>query len=121
MVAAIEASHLAELVAEMWRWVGSSSSVGRPTVLGLQFGDRPLDVAGPAANRPRNPVELAQSVVDRAADPWRGEGLELHASGRIEPLDRVDEPEHPGADQVAGIDAGRQAGTDTAGDELDQR
>ena len=94
---------------------------GRPTVLGLELGDRPLDVAGPAPNRPRNPVELAQSVVDGTADAGRGERLELHAPVGLEPLDGVDQPEHPGADQIAGIDARRQAGTDAAGDELHER
>jgi hypothetical protein len=50
-----------------------------------------------------------------------GERLELDAAPRVEPLDRVDEAEHPGADEVARIDARRQAGADTTGDELHQR
>ena len=39
----------------------------------------------------------------------------------VEALDGVDQAEHAGADQVAGVDAVGQAGTDTAGDELHQR
>ena len=94
---------------------------GRPAVLGLELGDRALDVARPAADRPRHPVELTQPVVDGAADTGRGERLELHASVGLEPLDGVDQAEHPGADQITGIDARRQAGADTAGDELHER
>ena len=39
----------------------------------------------------------------------------------VEALDGVDQAEHAGADQVAGVDAVGQTGADTAGDELDQR
>ena len=39
----------------------------------------------------------------------------------IEPLDGVDQPEHPGADEVARVDARRETGADAAGDELDER
>jgi hypothetical protein len=87
----------------------------------LELGDRPLDLARPAADRPRHPVELAEPVVDRAADARRGERLELHAPVGLEAIDGVDQSEHSGADQVAGIDAVRQTGADTTGDELDER
>ena len=110
VVAAIDASHLASSFA-------ADVEVGRPArrrwapgrCLCLELGDRPLDLACPAAHRPRHPVELAQPVVDRAADAGRGERLELHAAVGLEPLDGVDQPEHAGADQIAGIDA-RSAG-----------
>ena len=39
----------------------------------------------------------------------------------VEPLDSIDEAEHARTDEIARIDAVGQAGTDTAGDELDQR
>ncbi len=99
----------------------SSSSVGARPCLASSSEIAALDVAGPAADRPRHPVELAQPVVDGTADAGRGERLELHASVGLEPLDGVDQAEHPGADQIAGIDARRQAGADTAGDELHER
>ena len=88
---------------------------------GLELGERPLDLAGPAAHRPRHPVERAQPVEDRAADARHGERLELHAALGVEALDGVDQAEHAGADEVARIDAVRQAGADTTGDELHQR
>ena len=40
---------------------------------------------------------------------------------RVEALECVDEPEDARADQIGRVDGGRQAGTETAGDELDQR
>ena len=93
----------------MSRCGASSSSVGTATEPVLEFGERPLDLAGAAAHRARHPVELAQPVVDRAPDAWHGERLELDPALGIEPFDGIDQAEHAGADQIARVDAARQA------------
>ncbi len=91
------------------------------TIAMLELGERRLDAARMRAHRARHPVELSQAVVDRTADPRPGEGLELDPLIGIEPLDRVDQTEHPIGDEVTRIDRGRQTRADTTGDELHQR
>src|SRR5690606_16474971 len=51
-----------------------------------------------ASDRARHVIPAAQVVEDRAADPRRGEGAEREAARGVEVLDRVDEPDRPGAD-----------------------
>jgi len=52
--------------------------VGRgPLEQVLELGVGPLDLAGPGADRPGNPIERAQLVDDGALDPHDGVGLEL--------------------------------------------
>ena len=100
---------------------GDLGVVRRASVRRLEIGDGPLDLPCPRPHRARHPVQLAQAVVDGAADPWRGERLELHRPLRIEALDGVDQPEHARADEIARIHRVRQPGTDATGDELDER
>ena len=120
-MAAIDASHFANSVS-VDAQVGCQLLVGRrATERVLELGEGALDLAGSAAYRPRHPVELAQAVVDGAPDARRGERLELHTALGIEAIDGVDQTEHAGADEVARVDAARQSGTDTTGDELDER
>ena len=121
MVEAIELSHFWNSGAVILRCDDSSASVGRPAVTTLELGERRLDLASPAAHRPRHPVERSQAIEDRATDARYGERLELDTAFGIEPLDGIDEAEHAGTDQVARVDAVGQAGADTAGDELDER
>ena len=121
VVLAIAASHGSS---SAWRDVEVLGElfVGRATTeTVLELGERPLDAARPAAHRSRHPVELAEPVVHRTADARHGERLELHATLGIETFDGVDQAEHARADEVARVDARRQAGTHTTGDELDQR
>ena len=121
VVEAIDDSHCRSWSREIRRWSASSASVGDRPVRASSSAIARSTSLRPCPHRPRHPVELAQPVVDRPADPRRGERLELHAALRIEALDGVDQPEHPGADQVARVDARRQPGADTTGDELDER
>jgi hypothetical protein len=120
-VLAIAANQRVSSSVEMWQVRGQLLVRRRAALLVFELGDRLLDAARPAANRPRHPVELAQAVVHRPTDPWHRERLELDTSFRIEPFDRVDQAEDAGADQVTGVDARREARADTTGDELDQR
>ncbi len=93
---------------------------GCPTVTTLELGERRLDLASTAAHRPRHPVERSEPVEHCSANSRDGEGLELDPASRIESFDCVDQPEHPGTDQIAGVDAVGETGTDATGDELDQ-
>ena len=72
-------------------------------------------------DRPRHPVDGPQLVDDRALDPGNRVRLELDLPDRIEPLDRVDQPDDPVAHQVGLLDVLGQADSNTARDELDQR
>jgi hypothetical protein len=75
----------------------------------------------PRAHRARHPVQRAQFVDDRAADPGHREGLELDPALGLEALDRADQADQAVGDQVGVLDVGRQAGAEAAGDELDHR
>src|SRR4029077_10640549 len=96
--------------------------VGRRAVeLALELSDRPLDVAGPRANRARHPVEGAQLVDDRALDPRDRVRLELDVALGGEALDRPDQAEQPVRDEVVLVDVGGQPAAEPAGDVFDQR
>ena len=86
----------------------------------LEFGEGRLDFAGPAAHGSWNPVERAQPIEHGATDAWHGERLELHTARLVESLDRIDETKDACTDQIAGIDAVGQTGSDTTGNELDE-
>ena len=99
----------------------SSSSVGRPLQAVLEFGETALDLAGSGPHRTRHPVEGPQLIEDGALDAIDGVGLELVAALEIELVDGVDEPEGPVGHKILRVDVARQPGSETAGDELDQR
>ena len=99
----------------------SSSSCGRdPDLLGdllvgrraaerrLELADRPLDLPRPRPHRPRHPVERAQLVDDRAADPRDRVRLELDVPLRVVAVDRAHQPEQPVRDEVGLVDVRRQ-------------
>ncbi len=93
----------------------------RPLQLVLELGLRGLDFTGARADRARHPVERAQLVDDRAADPGHREGLELDPPLGLEALDRADQAHQAVGDQVGVIDVRGQPGAEAAGDELDHR
>ena len=88
---------------------------------GLELGERPLDGAALGPHRAGHPVDRAELVEDGALDAGDGVGLELEATGRVELLDGVDEPEDAVADQVGLLDVLGQADGHAAGDVLHQR
>ncbi len=87
-------------------------------VLGLEPLERPLEVAGLGAHRPRHPVDRAQLVEDRAFDSADRVGLELVAAVEVELFDCVDETEDPVAHEIGLIDTLRQAYRHPTGDVL---
>ena len=80
--------------------------------LGLEVGDRPLDVAGAGAHGARHPVHRAQLVDDRALDPRDRVGLELDVAPGVEALDRADQAEEPVGDEVALLHVRGEAGAE---------
>ncbi len=101
--------------------LASSASLGRPLQLVLELGLGRLDFTGARADRARHPVERAQLVDDRAADPGHREGLEFDPALGLEALDRADQAHQAVGDQVGVVDVRGQAGAEAAGDELDHR
>ena len=111
----------------------SSSSTVMPTLLGdllvarraaelrLELADRALDLARAGPHGARHPVERAQLVDDRAADPGDRVRLELDVAVGVEALDRADQAEQPVRDEVAVVDVRRQARPEPAGDVLHER
>ena len=93
----------------------------RPLQLVLELGLGGLDFAGARADRARHPVERAQLVDDRAADPGHREGLEFDPPLGLEALDRPDQADQAVGDQVGVVDVRGQPGAEPAGDELDHR
>ena len=93
----------------------------RARQLGLELGDRPLDVARAGAHGARHPVHRAQLVDDRALDPRDRVGLELDVAVGVEALDRADQPEEPVGDEVTLVDVGREPASEPARDVLDER
>ena len=87
----------------------------------LEVGDRPLDLTGARADRPRHPVERAELVDDRTLDPDDRVGLELDLAVRVVPLDRADQAQQTVGDEILLVDVRRQARAETAGDELHER
>ena len=75
----------------------------------LELGLGRLDFAGARADRARHPVERAQLVDDRAADPGHREGLELDPALGLEALDRADQAHQAVGDQVGVVDVRGQA------------
>jgi hypothetical protein len=70
----------------------------------LELRVRHLDLAGPGADRPRDPVQRAQLVDDGAADALHREGLEADLPTGLEALHRLDQADHPVRDQVGLVD-----------------
>ena len=96
--------------------------VGRGALqLGLELGDGALELAGLHADRPRDPVGVAELVDDRAADAGHRVALELDLAGGLVAGDRVDQPEGAVGDQVGLLDVRGQTAADPAGDVLHQR
>jgi len=81
---------------------------------------RTLELATLPAH-PTRPGVLPQCVNHRAPDAALGEGLELDAARLVEPVRRVDQPDHSVLHQVADVDGVRHRGRDTAGKLLDER
>ncbi|EGJ74451.1 putative RNA polymerase sigma factor WhiG [Streptomyces sp. Tu6071] len=77
-----------------------------------------FDVARFLADGAGNPVEGAQFVDHGAANPGDRVRLELDGPLDVELLDRVDQPEDPGGDEVGLLDVGGQADADAPGDVL---
>jgi hypothetical protein len=97
-------------------------AVGRgPVQVVLELAVRLLDGARLRPHRARHPVDRAQLVDDRAADPGDGIRLELVAAAGVELVDGVDQPEHAIADEVGLLDRMRESGRHPAGDVLHQR
>ncbi|MDR6596111.1 nucleotide-binding universal stress UspA family protein [Saccharothrix longispora] len=131
--AAISSSSATTLVSWSWAYssrssprpifssAASSRSVGVALEAGAEAFERALDVAGPAADRTGHPVLGAQVVEDRAADALHRVRLELQAALGFELLDRVDQAEDAGLDEVRDVDVRGQTGADAARDVLDQR
>ena len=95
--------------------------LGRAAELVLELRVGALDRAGLRPHRARHPVDRAQLVDDGALDAADRVRLELEAAGRVELVDRVDQPEDPVAHEVRLLDALREPLGDAAGDELDER
>ena len=106
---------------EMPTFAGDLLVARRPAELALELPDRPLDLARPRTDRARHPVERAQLVDDRAADPGDRVGLELDVALRVVAVDRADQPEQPVRDEIALVDVRRQPRAEPAGDVLDER
>ncbi len=80
--------------------------VGLAAELRVQRVARGGDVAGATADRARDVVEPAQLVEDRAADARHRERAEREAARVIEGLDRLDEAERAGADELVEVHLG---------------
>src|SRR4249920_587154 len=87
----------------------------------LQRRDRALDLTRARAHGAGHPVERAELVDDRAADPRHREGLELDLPRRVEALDSADETEEAVRDEVLLVHVRGEAGADAAGNELHER
>ena len=98
-----------------------SSSVGARAERRLELADRPLDLAGPRPHRARHPVERAQLVDDRAADPRDRVGLELDVPLGVVAVDRAHQPEQPVRDEIGLLDVRRQPRAEPPGDVLHER
>ena len=80
----------------------------RAAVDGGELVARPGDVALPAAQRPRRPVQAAQLVDHGAVDPGPRELLERGALLRVVAVDRGDQRLQPAGDEVLDLTARRQ-------------
>src|SRR5690606_9683429 len=89
--------------------------------LAAQSFDRSLDLASPAAHRPRHPVLRPEIVENRAANALHRVGLELPASAGAELLAGVDQAEDRRPEEVTRVDVRGQSGADLACHVLDQR
>jgi hypothetical protein len=94
---------------------------GSPAQPLLQCQLRLLQLPQLVAHRPRHEVHRPHPVDDRATDPRHRERLEGEPAARVEPLDRVHQPQHPVGDQVVLVDRVREPGAHPAGDVLHQR
>ena len=63
-----------------------------------------LGLPGAEADGARDPVLRAQLVEDRALDARHRVALEARAAAGVEPVDGLEQPEHPGLHEVGGID-----------------
>ena len=120
-------------VREISRRLSSSSSPETPSFwrdlvvgrraheLALEDLNRALDLPRARADGARHPVERAELVDDRAADPGHRERLELDLAVRVVALDRADEAEQAVRDEILLVHVRRQARADAAGDELHER
>jgi len=95
--------------------------VRRALELVLELGVDPLDLPGPRAHRPRDPVERAQLVDDRAPDARDRIGLELDLAREIEAFDRRDQPEQAVGDEIGLVDVGGEPRAHPPRDVLDER
>ena len=67
------------------------------------------------------PVQLAQAVEDGALDAVFRIALEGHVLGAVELLNRIDQPQDAGMDQVLDVDMDREVLVHPNGDRLGQR
>ena len=110
-----------ELV-RVYRHLGGQLGISRRSMqAGRELHRGPLDLARLAANAARHPVQRAELVEDRAADPRAGIGLELDPARRVEALHRLDEPTETVRDEVRDLDMRGHASHDAAGQVLDHR
>jgi len=77
--------------------------------LGAQLLASRLELATHAAHA-AGPGILAQRIDHRPADATLGKRLELDPAAPIEPLGRVDEPDHPVLDEVTEVNRVRHGG-----------
>jgi hypothetical protein len=106
----VDAERVGELVAR------------RPAAVdAVEVLDGPLDVALPAADRPRRPVLAAHLVEHRAVDPRPGVLLERRALRRVVPVDGMDHRLQADRDEVLGLHARRHLADLAVDDELDER
>ncbi len=76
------------------------------TLLGLAHGG--FDLFGFAAFLPGSPIQAAQAVEDGPANLVFGVGFQLHVEARVEVINRRDQAQHTGRDQVFQADVFRQ-------------
>ena len=68
-----------------------------------------------AAHRRRHVVDPAKLVQDRAANPRNRKGAEGETAGRLEALQRLDQPHRAGAHELVQLDVRRDAAMDLPG------
>ncbi len=84
----------------------------------LQGGDGPLHLAGLGPGGARGPVHGPEFVEDGPPDADGGVALELDPLFGVEAVEGLDQPDHPGADQVVQLDGSGDPHGDPARDVL---
>jgi len=75
----------------------------------------------PLPPHPPRPCVLAQGIDHRTANPALGKRLELDATGFVEPVGRIDQPDDSVLDEVTDVDRMGHCRGDATGELLDER